>query len=167
MGFAKGKSGPLSFVSETRGKCQLSVKFQRICQLSVNPSQTLNLASTRSSDIDLPTLKVAGQGEQGSENVKVFFSSPVRATPSSGQLERKRKEVKFRGIAKINWSPSRAHLRTSKFERKQIKVQPQSESLLQIIGLRVFSMQFHGNCLISSGWGVCVLSFSSHHLIFR
>ena len=47
----KGQSGPLSVVSKTQGKCQLSVKFQAICQLSVkvlaicwlsvNPIQTL------------------------------------------------------------------------------------------------------------------------------
>ena len=46
MGFVKkdkAQSGPLSFDSETQGKCQLSVKFQGICQLAVNPIQTLNL----------------------------------------------------------------------------------------------------------------------------
>ena len=48
----KRQSGPLSFVSKTQGKCQLSVKFWAICQLSVkilaichqlsfNPIQTL------------------------------------------------------------------------------------------------------------------------------
>ena len=38
----KGQSGPLSADSKTQGKCQLSVKFSAICQLSVNPIQTLN-----------------------------------------------------------------------------------------------------------------------------
>ena len=37
----KGQSGPLSADSKTQGKCQLSVKFSAICQLSVNPIQTL------------------------------------------------------------------------------------------------------------------------------
>ena len=39
----KGQSGPLSADSKTQGKCQLSVKFSAICQLSVNPIQTLFL----------------------------------------------------------------------------------------------------------------------------
>ena len=37
----KGQSGPLSADSKTQGKCQLSVKILAICQLSVNPIQTL------------------------------------------------------------------------------------------------------------------------------
>ena len=37
----KGQSGPLSADSKTQGKCQLSVKFSAICELSVNPIQTL------------------------------------------------------------------------------------------------------------------------------
>ena len=39
----KGQSGPLSVDSKTQGKCQLSVKIVAICQLSVNPIQTLML----------------------------------------------------------------------------------------------------------------------------
>ena len=39
----KGQSGPLSADSKTQGKCQLSVKILAICQLSVNPIQTLFL----------------------------------------------------------------------------------------------------------------------------
>ena len=39
----KGQSGPLSADSKTQGKCQLSVKFSAICQLSVNLIQTLLL----------------------------------------------------------------------------------------------------------------------------
>ena len=37
----KGQAGPLSADSKTQGKCQLSIKFSAICQLSVNPIQTL------------------------------------------------------------------------------------------------------------------------------
>ena len=37
----KGQAGPLSADSKTQGKCRLSVKFSAICQLSVNPIQTL------------------------------------------------------------------------------------------------------------------------------
>ena len=37
----KGQSGPLSADSNTQGKCQLSVKILAVCQLSVNPIQTL------------------------------------------------------------------------------------------------------------------------------
>ena len=37
----KGQSAPLSADSKTQGKCQLSVKILAICQLSVNPIQTL------------------------------------------------------------------------------------------------------------------------------
>ena len=37
----KGQLGPLSADSKTQGKCQLSVKILAICQLSVNPIQTL------------------------------------------------------------------------------------------------------------------------------
>ena len=37
----KGQAGPLSADSKTQGKCQLSVKFSAICELSVNPIQTL------------------------------------------------------------------------------------------------------------------------------
>ena len=37
----KGQSGRLSADSKTKGNCQLSVKFSAICQLSVNPIQTL------------------------------------------------------------------------------------------------------------------------------
>ena len=43
----KGQSGPLSVVSKTQGKCQfgyLSVKILAICQLSVNPIQSLSKA---------------------------------------------------------------------------------------------------------------------------
>ena len=37
----KGQAGPLSADSKTQGKGQLSIKFSAICQLSVNPIQTL------------------------------------------------------------------------------------------------------------------------------
>ena len=36
-----GQAGPFSADSKTQGKCQLSIKFSAICQLSVNPIQTL------------------------------------------------------------------------------------------------------------------------------
>ena len=37
----KGQAGPFSADSKHQGKCQLSIKFSAICQLSVNPIQTL------------------------------------------------------------------------------------------------------------------------------
>ena len=37
----KGQAGPLSADSKTQDKSQLSDKFSAVCQLSVNPIQTL------------------------------------------------------------------------------------------------------------------------------
>ena len=37
----RGQSGPLSVDGKTYGKCQQSVEFSAICQLLVNPIQTL------------------------------------------------------------------------------------------------------------------------------
>ena len=50
MGFEenKGQSGPLSFVSKTLAKANVScqLNFRSICQLSVNPIQTLTFINT-------------------------------------------------------------------------------------------------------------------------
>ena len=51
----KGQSGPLSADSKTQDKCQLSVKFSAICQLSVNPIQTL-LLQEQQEDNSIQTL---------------------------------------------------------------------------------------------------------------
>ena len=43
----KGQSGSSSVVGKTQGRCQLSVKILAICQLSLNPIQTLLIPLAR------------------------------------------------------------------------------------------------------------------------